>query len=181
MAGQRARAGKQGKDRDDHGRRHADHARGPRPARSGRRHLAVQSEGSAHARRTAGDPAGAVDHRREHLPDRGADRREPADLVRPDGKIRGSGPAVMATHLENASGAEPGARSFFRESWLIVAIELLLIVGGFVVLWPSAAALVAEWENTDNTTYTHGFLIAAICLWLLFRRHAELRSSPVGF
>jgi exosortase A len=64
-----------------------------------------------------------------------------------------------------------------------VAASLLLTPGvlaaAFVLgLWPIFPAFTALWTDTDVTTYTHGFLIAAISAWLLWRRRAALVLTP---
>ena len=87
---------------------------------------------------------------------------------------------MSVTPVENASRATHASRNAFLDAWLIPGIVLLLVVAGFFALRPSAVALVTQWENTDNTTYTHGFLIAGICLWLLVRRREQLSATPVN-
>lgn len=57
--------------------------------------------------------------------------------------------------------------------------ELAIFLAGLVVLWPTTHSLMIEWENTDATTYTHGYLIAAIALWLLVRNAAS-REYRIG-
>lgn len=79
----------------------------------------------------------------------------------------------------NAQAGRAATHSFI-ESWLAVTTVLLLMTGGFFLLWPTAESLIAEWEDTDKTTYTHGYLIAAICLWLVFRERRSLRNSPIA-
>lgn len=58
----------------------------------------------------------------------------------------------------------------------------LIATAAFFLLWPTASSLISEWRDEANTTtYTHGFLIAGVCLWLLYRsgREAtEVRTSP---
>ena len=51
---------------------------------------------------------------------------------------------------------------------------LLAIVA--VLTGPSFAAMAETWANT--TTYTYGFLIPPIVLWLLWRERAWLRAAP---
>lgn len=42
--------------------------------------------------------------------------------------------------------------------------------------WPSSRALAIYWNDTDNLTYTHGWMVLAITLWLLF--DAVKESTP---
>lgn len=66
-----------------------------------------------------------------------------------------------------------------RHSWLLVSVELLLFMAVFVVLWPTTQSLLAEWADTNKTTYTHGHFIAAISVWLLLRNRSSLQAMPV--
>ncbi len=63
-----------------------------------------------------------------------------------------------------------------RRGFLLTVIVLVL---GCAALWPSLRSLVGYWEDTDNLTYTHGFLIAAVCLWLLWRNRRTLDAAPL--
>lgn len=58
-------------------------------------------------------------------------------------------------------------------------LTVLVLVLGCAALWPSLRSLVGYWEDTDNLTYTHGFLIAAVCLWLLWRNRRTLDAAPL--
>jgi exosortase A len=56
-------------------------------------------------------------------------------------------------------------------------VALLLIIGAIVGLfWPTFQSLAAVWVDGDLTTYTHGYLIAGIALWLLFRKRSSLAA-----
>jgi len=72
------------------------------------------------------------------------------------------------------------AASFLRVG-LILALTCLVTL----VYWPSAAVYAAQWADFVNITYTHGWLIVAVCLALIVReRHAiaaaEWRSWPAA-
>jgi exosortase A len=60
-----------------------------------------------------------------------------------------------------------------RGPLIVVAALVALTV---VLFWPTTASLLEEWRDTTNLTYTHGYLIAAICLWLLFRERKALAA-----
>jgi len=46
----------------------------------------------------------------------------------------------------------------------------MLVIGMVLALyWPAVQSLWVYWMDTDATTYTHGFLVAALSLWLLWR------------
>jgi exosortase A len=63
---------------------------------------------------------------------------------------------------------------------------IVLVVLGFVLFWPTTLSLVEQWEDTVRRTYTHGYLIVALSLWLLWRNRSswaqvELRPSVLAF
>ncbi len=58
-------------------------------------------------------------------------------------------------------------------------LTLVVVVLGCAALWPSLRSLVGYWEDTDNLSYTHGFLIAAVCIWLLWRERQALNAAPM--
>jgi exosortase A len=57
---------------------------------------------------------------------------------------------------------------------------LALVCAAVVALyWPAASALSSLWIDDARGTYLHGFLIAAVALWLLAARWRELLMLPV--
>lgn len=67
-----------------------------------------------------------------------------------------------------------------RRWWLPAALILLLAVTA-ALLWPTVASLIVQWEDTGSLTYTHGYLIALISAWLLWRAKpiaAEVSVQP---
>ena len=60
---------------------------------------------------------------------------------------------------------------------------LMAVVAAVVALyWPTIQSLIIAWEDTVRTTYTHGYLIVAISLWLAWRARRELaRPDPLGW
>jgi len=67
--------------------------------------------------------------------------------------------------------------------WREFSICMAVIVAALLLYWPSTQALIVLWTGDSATTYTHGFLIAAMSCWLLWRVRAQLaadasRSSP---
>lgn len=63
--------------------------------------------------------------------------------------------------------------------WLPIALILLLGVT-VAALWPTVASLIAQWEDTDSLTYTHGYLIVLISAWLLWRAKPVSASVAIG-
>ena len=57
--------------------------------------------------------------------------------------------------------------------WAIVA----LVVAVFALFHESALAMAARWRDPVNTTYSHGYLIVALSVWLLWRDRARLRGA----
>ena len=64
---------------------------------------------------------------------------------------------------------QPGATH-----WRRIAAAAAIIVAVIVLYWPSVASLITAWQDTLRATYTHGWLIAAISGWLLWRARAAL-------
>ncbi len=64
--------------------------------------------------------------------------------------------------------------------WRSVAAILLVLAAAILVLyWPSFAWLVSEW-STSNARFSHGFLLAAIALFLLVRSGRQLDLESVS-
>jgi exosortase len=51
----------------------------------------------------------------------------------------------------------------------LALLSLLLIGAVLLVYWPAARALGNLWLDDERRTYTHGFLVAAVAVWLLWR------------
>ncbi len=60
---------------------------------------------------------------------------------------------------------------------LAIAVGLLAVIA--LVYWPSSVALDAEWRDTVDKTYTHGYLVLLISLWLMWRERARLDAAPL--
>lgn len=76
--------------------------------------------------------------------------------------LRDSGMPVAAAP---ASGRGP----------LIVVVGLIaLAVAAF---WPSIAALAELWSHPDRRTYQHGYLIAVIAAWLIYRERERITAA----
>jgi exosortase len=58
--------------------------------------------------------------------------------------------------------------------WLILALALIVAV----VYWPSTRVLIEQWDDFRNLTYTHGWVILAACVWLVFRSRLEIAAAP---
>ncbi len=62
--------------------------------------------------------------------------------------------------------------------WRAAGTVVFLLACVFMAYWPSADSLINLWNDTDRTTYTHGFVIAAIVAWLVMRQRVALASLP---
>ena len=58
----------------------------------------------------------------------------------------------------------------------------LAVLGILALYWPTAASIVAIWIRSE--TFTHGFVVVPICLWLVWRRRESIardsRRGPGG-
>ena len=55
---------------------------------------------------------------------------------------------------------------------------LALAVVVAAVFWPSTAVLIQQWSDFVNITYTHGWLILAVCVWLVMRSGRAITAAP---
>jgi exosortase len=63
----------------------------------------------------------------------------------------------------------------YARLWLIALLACVIAL----LYWPSIDFLIHEkWSDTASKTYTHGWLILAICIWLVFRSRYELADAP---
>jgi len=63
-----------------------------------------------------------------------------------------------------------------RHPLLVLGVLLLLTVALF---WPSITALAEIWSHPHRRTYQHGYVIAALVLWLIYReRHRIAAADP---
>ena len=51
----------------------------------------------------------------------------------------------------------------------------LLAFGAF---WPTTLSLMDRWEDTVGRTYTHGYVVVVIALWLIWRERHRLAAVP---
>ncbi|HWK52072.1 MAG TPA: archaeosortase/exosortase family protein, partial [Steroidobacter sp.] len=63
-------------------------------------------------------------------------------------------------------------RAIARNRNLRALGAMALLVLGFLLFWPTTAALIEQWEDTIRRSYTHGYLIVAMSLWMVWRNRA---------
>ena len=61
-----------------------------------------------------------------------------------------------------------------QRMWLISALASLVAL----VYWPSTAVLLQQWADFVNITYTHGWLILAVCVGLVVRDRRDIATAP---
>ena len=65
----------------------------------------------------------------------------------------------------------------FPRLWMILALALLVTL----VYWPSPAVYYEQWQDFANITFTHGWLVLAVCVALVVRSRREIAAAPVRF
>jgi EpsI family protein len=65
----------------------------------------------------------------------------------------------------------------FPRLWIILALAVLVTL----VYWPSPAVYYEQWLDFVNITYTHGWLVLAVCVALVLRSRREIAAVPVRF
>ena len=70
------------------------------------------------------------------------------------------------------SGAE------VSRGWKVALACIGLIVVTAVLFLPTTSSLFELWSDANRTTYTHGYIVAFVCLWLLSRERTYLASLP---
>jgi exosortase len=58
--------------------------------------------------------------------------------------------------------------------WMILVLAVVVAA----VFWPSTAVLIQQWSDFVNITYTHGWLILAVCVWLVTRSGRAIAAAP---
>ncbi|MGE3906711.1 MAG: exosortase A [Reyranellaceae bacterium] len=58
-----------------------------------------------------------------------------------------------------------------------LVVLALLVAVALVAFWPSISALMELWSHPEWRTYQHGYLIAVITLWLLFRERQRIANA----
>lgn len=66
----------------------------------------------------------------------------------------------------------------WRATWRLAPVLAagVAVLGILALYWPTAASIVAIWIRSE--TFTHGFVVVPICLWLAWRHHQTLAAIP---
>jgi len=71
-----------------------------------------------------------------------------------------------------------GQRVLPGSAWQCAVVCVFLLASTFALLWPTTATLIAAWEDSSVTSYTHGYLVVALSVWLLWRDRHRLQAIP---
>jgi EpsI family protein len=74
--------------------------------------------------------------------------------------------------VNQATANPPG-----KNGWLAFGAVAAAVAAVVLLYWPAMTSLAALWLDTDNTTLTHGFLVAATAVWLLWFKRAALLEA----
>lgn len=61
-----------------------------------------------------------------------------------------------------------------------VGLVIAIALGVAIAMWATTRTLLAEWSDTENLTYTHGWLIAAVGAWSILRKRFVLSRLPLS-
>jgi len=64
-----------------------------------------------------------------------------------------------------------------RRAFASIALVLLT----FAAFWPSTLSLMARWEDTVGRTYTHGYVVMALALWMIWRNRSWTTVTAQSF
>lgn len=90
------------------------------------------------------------------------------------GPLSGDGPAAAITAQKTRAAAAPAGQSSFVAPAIAFAVGLAIVL---IPFWPSWRLLAQAWA--DSETYSHGFAVVPVALWLVWRQRVRLaRLSP---
>ena len=87
--------------------------------------------------------------------------------------VEGAAPGKSSNSAQN--------RGLSSSTWKRFPVLLIPLMAVALLYWPAVNALIIDWNDTQNLTYTHGWLILLVSLWLLWqicRQTTELRLAP---
>ncbi len=65
-----------------------------------------------------------------------------------------------------------------------VSPQLLIVLGALaltaLLYWPTSLEIVELWGDTDRRLYTHGWVVLAVSLWLVWRDRDALAATPLS-
>lgn len=63
-------------------------------------------------------------------------------------------------------------------AWRSAAFCIFLLATTFALFWPTTSSLILLWEDKGRASYTHGYLVVALSVWLLWRDRHKLAAIP---
>ena len=103
-----------------------------------------------------------------------------ADATRAGRKAKQAALRVAPARRPSDAPSDRGTleASGWRSTWrLAPALAAGVAVLGILALyWPTTASIVAIWLRSE--TFTHGFVVLPICLWLVWRRRETIAAIP---
>ncbi|HRH80774.1 MAG TPA: exosortase A [Thiobacillaceae bacterium] len=73
---------------------------------------------------------------------------------------------------------DPSREQATRAWWMALALLGATWAAIVALLYPSAASMVSIWDRSE--TYTHGYVILPIALWLVWRKRASVLALPAA-
>jgi exosortase A len=65
-----------------------------------------------------------------------------------------------------------------------ISTQLLIVLGALaltaLLYWPTSLAIVELWDDFDRRMYTHGWVVLAVSLWLVWRDRNALAATPLS-
>src|SRR5688572_18995847 len=61
----------------------------------------------------------------------------------------------------------------------VAFIAIGSFVAVFALYWPTTLSLFDRWQDTVHRTYTHGYFIVALSVWLVWRARAAYAEAPL--
>jgi exosortase len=83
---------------------------------------------------------------------------------------------IMKSPLALARSAPAAATAQLFPARVLAIIGVVL--GSFIVFWPTTLSLAERWADTVSRAYTHGSMIVVVACLLIWRRRAVLASLP---
>lgn len=85
-----------------------------------------------------------------------------------------AGPPPLAV-LSAGRVASPGEAQSRRARWAALLLCTAVVGALLSVYWPTVVSMVALWAGSE--TFAHGFVVAPISAWLIWRRRAEVAQA----
>jgi exosortase A len=80
---------------------------------------------------------------------------------------------VNTGHAQSGAVSAAPADASARRQRLRALVAIGVVLATFAAFWPSTLSLMARWEDTVGRTYTHGYVVFALGLWLIWRNRGH--------